>query len=352
MATLLVTGGAGFIGANFTHYWFEGHPGDRIVVLDALTYAGDSRNLQDLAGNARFHFVHGDIADQALVEKLLREHDVDTLVHFAAESHVDRSIANADAFVATNIVGTYSLLEAARRVWLCEAARPHRFHHVSTDEVYGSLDADAPPWNEHSAYAPNSPYAASKAAADHLVRAYARTHGLSVTTSNCSNNYGPRQYPEKLIPLAIVRLLCGRPMPLYGDGENMREWLHVHDHCRGIELVLNQGNPCELYHLGGGTSSTNRALLQMLCALVDERFKKDAGLARQFPDAPAAKGISSWSLVRSVADRPGHDFRYAVDGGKAKDQLGFEPRIGIEQGLADTVAWYLENHEWWRAKVG
>ena len=352
MANLLVTGGAGFIGANFTQFWLEAHASDRVVVLDALTYAGDERNLEHLAGNQRFHFVHGDIGDQSLVEKLLREQDVDTLVHFAAESHVDRSIADADQFIATNIVGTYSLLKAARRVWLGGAARPHRFHHVSTDEVYGSLDADAPPWNEDSPYAPNSPYAASKAAADHLVRAHARTYGLSVTTSNCSNNYGPRQFPEKLIPLAIARLLCGRPVPLYGDGANLRDWLHVDDHCRGLELVLSRGNPGEVYHLGGGTSATNRGLLEVLCAVIDERFSGDAELARRFPDAPAAGGKPSRSLIQPVADRPGHDRRYAVDGAKARNQLGFEAKTGLKQGLAATFAWYLANEDWWRPKAG
>jgi dTDP-glucose 4,6-dehydratase len=346
---LLITGGAGFIGSNFVHYWRVAHPHDRLVVLDALTYAGNLRNLESLTSDAAFRFVRGDIADPALVVSLLREERIDTLVNFAAESHVDRSIAGPGAFIQTNVVGTHTLLAAAREVWLGSTPRAHRFHHVSTDEVYGSLASGDPASREGDAYQPNSPYAASKAASDHLVRAYARTYGLAVTTSNCSNNYGPRQFPEKLIPLAIVRVLTGQPVPLYGDGRNQRDWLHVRDHCRGLELVLNKGVPGEVYHLGGGESAENLDLMRALCRCVDGQFARDPSLAGRFPAAPPARGEKSEALIGFVADRPGHDRRYAVDGGKARRQLGFAAEIALEKGLADTVAWYLENESWWSA---
>jgi dTDP-glucose 4,6-dehydratase len=345
---LLITGGAGFIGSNFVRHWRAAHPGDRVVVLDALTYAGNLRNLEGLEGPA-FRFVHGDIADQPRVESLLREETLDTLVNFAAESHVDRSIAGPDEFIRTNIVGTHALLAAARAVWLGPAARPHRFHHVSTDEVYGSLEPGAPASKEGDAYAPNSPYAASKAASDHLVRAYARTYGLHVTTSNCSNNYGPRQFPEKLIPLAITSVLSGRRVPIYGDGRNSRDWLHVHDHCRGLELVLDKGIPGEVYHLGGGESAENLDLVRVLCGTLDAAFARDPALAARFPAAPPARGAKSDTLIEFVADRPGHDRRYAVDGGRARRELGFAAKVALKEGLADTVAWYLANETGWRA---
>src|SRR3984885_11077870 len=264
MARLLVTGGAGFIGSNFVHYWLAEHPGDRLVVLDALTYAGNIANLKAAQARAEYRFVHGNICDSALVEQLLREEQLDTIVHFAAESHVDRSIEGPDAFVQTNVVGTHSMLKAARRVWLEERSVPtHRFHHVSTDEVYGSLGAADPPFSELTPYAPNSPYSASKAASDHLVRAYHHTYGLKVTTSNCSNNYGPYHFPEKLIPLMIVNILHGRSLPVYGDGRNVRDWLHVSDHCRGIELILAQGRLGEVYNIGGGSRGGNIQLVQI-----------------------------------------------------------------------------------------
>ena len=337
---LLVTGGAGFIGSNFVRHWHAAHPGDRVVVFDRLTYAGNLRNLDGLEG-ATFRFVQGDIADQARVESLLREENIDTLVHFAAESHVDRSIAGPDAFIQTNIVGTHALLAAARQVWLGSTPRPHRFHHVSTDEVYGSLAPDHPPSKEGDAYAPNSPYAASKAASDHLVRAYSHTYGLAATVSNCSNNYGPRQFPEKLIPLTIVNVLAGRRVPIYGDGRNVRDWLHVRDHCRGLELVLEKGAPGEIYHLGGGESAENRDLVRLLCRHIDAEFARDPTLAGRFPAAPPARGAKSETLMEFVTDRPGHDRRYAVDGSKARQALGFTPRIALKEGLAETVAWYL-----------
>jgi dTDP-glucose 4,6-dehydratase len=346
---LLVTGGAGFIGSNFVHYWRAAHPGDRVVVLDALTYAGNPRNLEGLEDAGAYRFVQGDIANQPLVESLLREEDIDTLVNFAAESHVDRSIAGPDTFIQTHIVGTHALLAAARQAWLGSTPRPHRFHHVSTDEVYGSLDSAAPASKEGDAYAPNSPYAASKAASDHLVRAYAKTYGLSVTTSNCSNNYGPRQFPEKLIPLAIVSVLEGRRIPLYGDGRNQRDWLHVRDHCRGLALVLQKGVPGEVYHLGGGERAENLDLVRALCRRIDEEFARDATLSSRFPAAPPARGGKSEELIEFVTDRPGHDRRYAVDGSKALRDLGFTPDYALKQGLVDTVCWYLANETWWRA---
>lgn len=351
MAKLLVTGGAGFIGSHFVRHWLRENPGDAVVVVDALTYAGTLRNLEGLDSRPRFRFVRGDINDLPLIQGLLSEHGIDTLVHFAAESHVDRSIADPDVFIRTNVAGTHVLLRAARNVWLApERVVAHRFHHVSTDEVYGSRAEEDPPAHEGSAYAPNSPYAASKAASDHLVRAYARTYGLRVTTSSSSNNYGPRQYPEKLVPLTLVHLLEGRSVPIYGDGRNLRDWLHVEDHCRGLARVLEQGSPGEVYHLGGGTTLANLDLVRLLCAIVDERFRRDATLARRFPAAAAARGLRSESLIENVADRPGHDRRYAVSGEKARRELGFTAAIALEQGLADTLDWYLANEDWWRGR--
>src|ERR1700733_6713651 len=273
MARLLITGGAGFIGSNFVLYWLGRHPGDRTVVLDCLTYAGNMANLQLATTRPEFRFVHGAIGDTALVEKLLREEQLDTLVHLAAETHVDRSIEGPDAFIETNVIGTHSLLKAARRVWLEEKrVSTHRFHHVSTDEVYGSLGAQEPAFVESTPYAPNSPYSASKAASDHLVRAYHHTYGLQTTISNCSNNYGPYQFPEKLIPLMLAQILGGRSLPVYGDGRNVRDWLHVEDHCRGIEAVLERGKPGEVYNIGGRCECENIDLVRMLCRIADEAF--------------------------------------------------------------------------------
>ncbi|MBK6846202.1 MAG: dTDP-glucose 4,6-dehydratase [Proteobacteria bacterium] len=350
----LVTGGAGFIGANFVHTLRSARPGDRVVVLDALTYAGHRGSLppDDAAGLLRF--VHGDICNAELVATLLREHAIDTIVHFAAESHVDRSVKEPGAFVQTNVVGTYTLLEAARRQWLggAEAAAggaPRRFHHVSTDEVYGSLGAEDPPFHEATAYAPNSPYAASKAAADHLVRAYHRTYGLPLTISNCSNNYGPYQFPEKLLPLVIVHALQGKPIPLYGDGRNVRDWMHVEDHVQGILAVIARGRVGESYNLGGNSERTNVELVTALCALIDARFAADPALAARFPQAPPARGASCASLIVRVQDRPGHDRRYAIDASKAARELGVEPQWSLERGLAATLDWYLDHEPWWRS---
>jgi len=347
--SLLVTGAAGFIGANFLHYWRAHHPGDRLVAYDALTYAGNRANLTPLEGDAEFHFVHADIRDHDRVLATLRQYDVDTVVHFAAESHVDRSISGPDAFIETNVVGTHNLLKAARAHWLSGGpSAPHRFHHVSTDEVYGTLAAGDPGFREDRKYEPNSPYSASKAASDHLVRAYHHTYGLEVTTSNCSNNYGPYHFPEKLIPLCLTNILRGRPLPVYGDGSNIRDWLYVEDHCRGIEKVLLQGEVGETYNIGGNNEWNNLAIVELLCEQVDARFATDPGLAQRFPAAPAAAGKHSRTLIRFVEDRAGHDWRYAIDAGRISRELGYAPVETFETGLAKTLDWYLANEEWWR----
>ena len=347
---LLVTGGAGFIGANFVHHWCRTHPDARIVVLDALTYAGNRMSLAALEQRGRVNFVHGDIGDQPLVESVLRDHRIDTVVHFAAESHVDRSIVGPDAFIATNIVGTHALLKACRAVWLeGPGGVEHRFHHVSTDEVYGSLGPADPAFREDTTYAPNSPYAASKAASDHLVRAYAHTFGLQVTTTNCSNNYGPYHFPEKLIPLVTVNILEGRPLPIYGDGRNVRDWLYVGDHCEAIGKVLSHGSPGETYNIGGRAERENIDLVRTLCGIADAEFSRAPNLAQRFPACPAANGQACDSLIRFVADRPGHDRRYAIDAGKIERDLGFVPTVTFDQGLRVTFRWYLDNEAWWRA---
>lgn len=347
---LLVTGGAGFIGANFVHYWLERHPGDRVVVLDALTYAGNRASLAAADESRDFRFVQGDIRDQALVERLLREEALDTLVHFAAESHVDRSILGPDAFVETNILGTHALLKAARAVWLAPGnPRPHRFHHISTDEVFGSLGPDDPPFSESTAYAPNSPYSASKAASDHLVRAWHHTYGLATTTSNCSNNYGPFQFPEKLVALTIVNILHGRSLPIYGDGQNIRDWLYVRDHCAAIDRILEAGQVGETYAIGGEAPCTNLDLVGALCRAVDAVFAREPALAQRFPEAPPAQGRASDSLIGFVADRPGHDRRYDIDATRMADELHFRPEVSLSEGIASTVDWYLRHENWWQA---
>jgi len=347
MANLLVTGGAGFIGVNFVRYWRDQKPDDTLVVLDALTYAG---NRASLDGIQDILFVEGDIRDTDLVCALLREHSVSTMVHFAAESHVDRSIDGPDAFIETNVNGTHSLLKAAKSVWLDQGSgRPHRFHHISTDEVYGSLGPDDPAFNETTPYAPNSPYSASKAGSDHLVRAYHHTFGLQTTTTNCSNNYGPYQFPEKLIPLFLINCLTGKPLPVYGDGMNVRDWLHVEDHCHAIDLVLSRGRIGETYNVGGGQELPNIEVIQAICARVDEAFAADPALADRFPCAPAAQGESSASLLTYIADRPGHDRRYAIDERKIRDELGYAPATDFSTGISETLSWYLANEFWWRS---
>jgi dTDP-glucose 4,6-dehydratase len=347
MSELLVTGGAGFIGVNFVRYWRRTHPADGITVLDALTYAGNAISLK---GAADIVFVQGDIRDFDLVKRLLLERSIDTVVHFAAETHVDRSIHGPDVFIETNVVGTHVLLKAAKAVWLDHGSgRPHRFHHISTDEVFGSLEPGDPAFSETTPYRPNSPYSASKAASDHLVRAYSNTFGLEATTTNCSNNYGPYQFPEKLIPVLVIHALLGKSLPIYGDGGNIRDWLHVADHCRGIELVLDKGRAGETYNIGGNAEQTNLALIDRVCAAVDACFVEDELLARRFPDAPPAKGLPSASLKVFVKDRKGHDRRYAIDARKIRCELGYEPRIALGDGLKATVKWYLDNEAWWRS---
>lgn len=346
MAEILVTGGAGFIGANFVRHWRAAHPEDGVVVLDALTYAG---NRASLDGLEQVELVVGNIGDTDLVEDLLRDRGITRLVHFAAESHVDRSITGPDAFIETNVIGTHSLLKAARKVWLDEGSGvPHRFHHVSTDEVYGSLGPDDPAFSETTPYAPNSPYSASKAASDHLVRAYHHTFGLDVTTSNCSNNYGPFQFPEKLIPLFMINCLNGRALPIYGDGMNVRDWLHVEDHCCGIAEILEHGRSGEMYNIGGGAELPNMAVIDAICSSVDGAFATRQGLGETYPQAPAANGSASASLKTFVTDRAGHDRRYAIDCSKIESDLGYAPARDFATGFAETLDWYLDNERWWR----
>lgn len=345
MSVLLVTGGAGFIGANFVRHWHVKNPADPIVVLDALTYAGNLANLKGLGDTVSF--VQGDICDEPLLAKLFASHDFATVVHFAAESHVDRSIADPTAFIRTNVHGTHALLTAALAQWRDKNGR--RFHHVSTDEVYGSLGPSDPAFTETTPYDPRSPYAASKASSDFLVRAYAHTYGLPVTISNCSNNYGPYQFPEKLIPLMLLHALTGKKLPLYGDGKNVRDWIHVEDHCAMIAAILERGRVGETYNVGGDNELANIDLVHMLCDLVDRRIKSDAALAAQFPDCPAARGDTCRVLISYVKDRPGHDRRYAIDNAKISREFGAIPRRSPADGLAATLDWYLDNQQWWRA---
>jgi dTDP-glucose 4,6-dehydratase len=349
--TIIVTGGAGFIGANFVLAWVKSGLGT-VINLDKLTYAGNLENLQEIQHDPRHIFVHGDIGDKALLKSLLKEYQPRAVLNFAAESHVDRSIHGPEDFIQTNVVGTFHLLEEVRAYWgglSDEHRKGFRFLHVSTDEVYGSLSSTDPAFTETTPYAPNSPYSASKAASDHLVRAYHHTYGLQVTTSNCSNNYGPYHFPEKLIPLMIVNILEGKPLPIYGDGKNVRDWLHVTDHCRGIELVLKKGQIGEVYNIGGGAEAENIYLVQRLCAIADEAFSEDALLLQRFPSAPAANGKSSHDLITYVKDRPGHDRRYAINCNKIESNLSYRAQVSIDAGLRDTFAWYLANETWWRA---
>lgn len=353
MRNLLVTGGAGFIGANYVLYWLENNPQDKVLVLDALTYAGNRASLKSVENNPHFVFVQGDICDTPLVEKLLKEHRIDTLVHFAAESHVDRSITGPDTFIETNIIGTYSLLKATKKIWIDEpkakgqAPLKHRFHHVSTDEVYGELGPNDPAFTEKTAYAPNSPYSASKAASDHLVRAYHHTYGLEVTTSNCSNNYGPYHFPEKLIPLIITNILFDKPLPVYGDGQQIRDWLYVEDHARGIELVLNKGRLGESYNIGGHNEWANIDIVKLVCQLLNEQFKINPALAMKYPQAKLALVNKAAELITFVEDRAGHDWRYAIDATKTNNELGYKPVESFATGIAKTVEWYLNNEGWW-----
>ncbi|WP_374265764.1 dTDP-glucose 4,6-dehydratase [Zoogloea sp.] len=331
---ILVTGGAGFIGANFVLDWLRTCD-EPVVNLDALTYAGNLENLASLKGDARHVFVQGDICDRALVDRLLAEHQPRAIVHFAAESHVDRSIHGPGDFIRTNVNGTFTLLEAARGHWMgldAAARAAFRFHHVSTDEVYGSLGPHDPAFTETDTYEPNSPYSASKAASDHLVRAWHHTYGLPVTTSNCSNNYGPYHFPEKLIPLIIANALAGKPLPVYGDGQQIRDWLYVTDHCSAIRAILEKGTSGEVYNVGGWNEKPNIEIVNTLCALLDELKPDPAG--------------SYSRLVTFVADRPGHDRRYAIDARKIERALGWRPAETFQTGIRKTVEWYLANQEW------
>jgi dTDP-glucose 4,6-dehydratase len=350
VTNLLITGGAGFIGANFVHYWMAHHPEDSIVVLDALTYAGNLASLGGALSHSRLTFVQGDIRTPHLAENILRDHAISRVVHFAAESHVDRSIAAPDAFLHTNILGTHELLKSVRQVWVEEGKGGSGtvFHHISTDEVYGSLEPGDPPFTEERPCDPSSPYAASKAASDHLVCAYHRTYGLPVVITRCSNNYGPYQFPEKLIPLAIVQALEGKPLPLYGDGLQMRDWLYVEDHCRALGRVLGSGRVGETYNIGGRMESTNLDLVRLLTSLLDQLFDQDPALRRRFPHCPAGQPGPTASLITHTADRPGHDRRYALSNDKIERELGFRPVESLESGLRKTLAWYLEHEDWWR----
>lgn len=333
--TILVTGGAGFIGSNFILSWMEA-VGSPVINLDLLTYAGNPANLSRLEGDSRYLLARGDICDTELVGSLLRQHQPRAIVHFAAESHVDRSIASPEAFLTTNIQGTFVLLEQARLYWsgLSQSDRSaFRFLHVSTDEVYGSLGADDPAFSETTAYAPNSPYAASKAASDHLARAYHHTWGLPVLTTNCSNNYGPFQFPEKLIPLMILNALEGKPLPVYGDGKNVRDWLFVGDHCSAIRAVLGKGRVGETYNVGGNSERANIDVVTTICDLVDEMSPR--------PDAAPRR-----ELITYIQDRPGHDRRYAIDASKLSRELGWQPVERFETGLRRTVRWYLDHSSW------
>ncbi len=329
--SMLVTGGAGFIGCNFVRHILAADPELRLVNVDALTYAGHEANLRGVAeaSGTRYRFAHADIRDAERMRALFAEHGIDTVVHLAAESHVDRSIDGPLDFIDTNVRGTANLLEAARAAW--RGRSDVRFHHVSTDEVFGSLGAEGR-FVETTPYDPSSPYSASKAAADHLARSWHRTYGLPVTISNCSNNYGPFQYPEKLIPLMVANALAGRPLPVYGSGANVRDWLHVEDHCRALELVVRAGVPGRTYNVGGGAERSNLGVVHAICDLVDELRPRGDGTSRR--------------LVRFVADRPGHDLRYAIDAGRIRTELGWSPRFSFEEGLRATVRWYLDHGDW------
>jgi len=338
----LVTGGAGFIGANFIRYLQATQSDIHVLNLDALTYAGSLENLKNLPHPDKYQFIKGDIRNQELLTKLIREYDIDTILHFAAESHVDRSLLGPSAFVQTNIVGTFSILEAARQVWINEnkfGQQETRFHHISTDEVYGMLAQDDPAFTEITPYAPNSPYAASKASSDHLVRAYAHSYGLPITISNCSNNYGPYQFPEKLIPLIITNALSGKPLPIYGDGMQIRDWLYVEDHCAAIWQILERGKLGQSYNIGGGNQPTNIEIVRKICAVLD---------VLKIPN----QTIPHEKLITYVKDRPGHDRRYAMNIEKIQAELGWSPEYDLSSGLEKTVNWYIENSSWLGAIQG
>lgn len=338
---LLVTGGAGFIGSNFIRYLQTLKPQVKVINLDLLTYAGSVENLKGLPQQDNHHLIKGDVCDQNLIESILREERIDTIVHFAAESHVDRSLKGPDAFIQTNIVGTFSLLEAARKVWLIEQKFDEtsvRFHHISTDEVYGTLEPGDPAFTETTPYAPTSPYAASKASSDHLVRSYFHSFGLPITISNCSNNYGPYQFPEKLIPLIILNALTGKTLPIYGDGMQIRDWLYVEDHCDAIWAILQKGRIGESYNIGGSNQPPNIEIVNTICHLLDEAN-------------PSSDYCPHTQLITYVTDRPGHDRRYAMNIDKIRSELGWEPSVDLREGLHNTVRWYLDHIDWLNAII-
>ncbi|MBE7414619.1 MAG: dTDP-glucose 4,6-dehydratase [Deltaproteobacteria bacterium] len=338
MRKILITGGAGFIGSNFVLHMRAAHPGDRLVVLDKLTYAGNLENLASLKEGPLYRFVKGDITDMDLVDALFSEEGIDTVVNFAAESHVDRSILGPRDFIETNILGTFTLLEAARKHW-GNNPEGKKFLHVSTDEVYGTLGPTGY-FTETTAYSPNSPYAASKASSDHLVRAYFHTYGLPVLTTNCSNNYGPYQFPEKLIPLMVINALKGKALPVYGDGLNVRDWLYVEDHCRAVDVVLEKGMLGETYNVGGRNEKKNVEIVKLICSVLDR--KASEGALKEYP-----LDGSRERLITFVKDRPGHDRRYAIDCSKMEKELGWAPAHRFEDGIAKTIDWYIANRDWW-----
>ena len=336
MKNVLVTGGAGFIGSNFIRYLLGSQPDLVIYNLDLLTYAGSLENLKNLPNSDRYNFIEGDICDRDLVEKVLSENDIDLVVHFAAETHVDRSILGPEAFIRTNIQGTFVLLECLRDYWKIDSGKIRsdvHFHHISTDEVYGTLSSEAPAFSEDNQISPNSPYAASKAASDHLVRSYFHTYGLPITITNCSNNYGPNQFPEKLIPLMILNAIEGKPLPIYGDGQQIRDWLYVEDHCRAIWTVIHTGKPGETYNVGGENQPTNLEIVQEICKILDR-------------DIPDSRFVPHDHLIEYVTDRPGHDRRYAMNINKIKAEVDWKPKVNLKDGLELTVAWYRENSNW------
>lgn len=349
MQNVLITGGAGFIGQNLVHAWRAKRPDDRLTVVDAMTYAANLRSLEPLIADSSIQFVKGDIRDTALISRLFDEHKFTRVAHLAAESHVDRSIVDPEAFLQTNVLGTFTLLKTALDKWRASGVIDRaRFLHVSTDEVYGSLGPDDPAFSETSPYHPNSPYAASKAASDHLVRSFVATYGMPGLITNCSNNYGPYQHPEKLIPLMVIHALDGKPLPIYGNGSNIRDWLHVSDHCEALMSVIERGRIGETYNIGGGNERSNREVVGLICAVIDEAFLAEKGLAARFPSCPAASGASCRTLISYVSDRPGHDHRYAIDASKLSSELGNRCNVGFESGLRQAIHWYIDREDWWR----